>query len=217
MEVTRIADDLICFSLTTKELQDENIDIRNINQKSYPEQLKPLIDKLMWEAETAYAFKRNGIEIKVAFNVAGGMLNIVLSSTKRSSEEMEMAIAGQERSREIDEMIEDELSVIEENKAKKKCKRQLGIIAEFINLREVTALAKTFKFKGVDSTLYHDNKDNKYILAITSDDAEAIITAGNVIMEYSGKNLMPLRSKHHLDEHMDIIIKKNACGVLGKL
>ncbi len=223
MEVTRLADDLICFSLSTEELQDENIDINRIDHENYMEELEPLLGRLIHEATTTYELKFEGFKLTTASYVVEGTLKVIVSSANRSIDEIQEMIAEQEKERKQDEFIEDELAVHEAKKAEKakktekKCQRQLGFVAEFYSLHEVIALAKTYKFKDTKSTLYHDKKAGKYILAFSSDNADAIILAGNIVIENTGKNLKQLRSTQHLDEHMDIIIKENACATLGKL
>ncbi len=217
MEVTRLADDLICFSFTGKELQDENIDIDNISQENYMDKLKPLMDKLVLEAAQTYEFKFEGQQATAASYIDEGTLKVVFSSTKRSISEIQNMIAKQERKHIQDEFIEDELAANAAKKEQKKRQRKLGFIVEFDSLREVIDLAKIYRLPGIKSTLYRNAQGSKYILAVMADKAENIIFAGNIILEYTAKNLKPLRSIHLLDEHMEIVAKDNAYEMLSAL
>lgn len=213
MKIEKINDNQIKFLLTNEDLQEREIKLSELAQGS--EKAQAFFRDIMTEAMLDCGFDASNTPLMIeAMPVAMDTVMIIVSKVNKDVD--------------IDKVISLTPKTLDDRKykqsglksfeTKKDFEQNLQIddiyIYSFKNLEDITSLSERIHFTYNGTNILYKYQD-RYFLALEKnnviDDMEALIS------EYGQKHISNIVSKCYLDEHGEIIIKKDAIKILASI
>lgn len=237
MKIERIDENTICCTLTKLELQQRNLDVRDMTYGS--ENVNRLFEEMMKKAEVEVGFEANLDALMIeATPLSDGAMQVIISSVD-DPDELDSRFSKFARSQNPQDMkdiarelIDSALGVIE-----KAANGMLPVsgarLNDNVSLLDSDNIVKIFEFDDMDkaadacrkitfkdyvSELYKDEEKSKYYLVIScsnkEENREPLNKVCNTLAEY-GKMVPNELNVAYYEEHCKIIIKEKAVEKLA--
>lgn len=213
MKIEKINDNQVKFLLTNEDLQEREIKLSELAQGS--EKAQAFFRDIMTEAMLDCGFDATNTPLMIeAMPVAMDTVMIIVSKVNKDVD-IDKVISLIPKSLDDRKYKQSGLKSFEQQKDLEQSVQIDDIyIYSFRNLEDITRLSERIHFDYNGNNVLYKYQD-RYFLALEKnnviDDMEALIS------EYGQKHISNIVSKCYLDEHGEIIIKKDAIKILASI
>lgn len=213
MKIEKINDNQVKFLLTNEDLQEREIKLSELAQGS--EKAQAFFRDIMTEAMLDCGFDATNTPLMIeAMPVAMDTVMIIVSKVNKDVD-IDKVISLTPKSLDDRKYKQSGLKSFEQQKDFEQGVQIDDIyIYSFKNLEDITSLSERIHFAYDGDNMLYKYQD-RYFLTLEKnniiDDMEALIS------EYGQKHISNIVSKCYLDEHGEIIIKKDAIKILASI